>query len=47
MGAMVQNWDVYMSLYAEQGYTPPVTAIGVASLFEPELMVEIEAVAVD
>jgi len=47
IGAMVENWDIYMSLYAEQGYTPPVTAIGVASLFEPELMVEIEAVAAD
>jgi len=47
IGAMVENWDIYMSRYAEQGYTPPVTAIGVAGLFEPELMVEIEAVAVE
>jgi len=47
VGAMIENWDVYMSLYAEEGNTPPVTLIGVASLFEPELVVEIEAVAVD
>ena len=47
VNAMIENWDVYMALYAEAGYTPPVTLIGVASLFEPELVVEVEAVAVD
>lgn len=47
VGAIIDNWDVYMARYAEAGNTPPVTLIGVASLFEPELIVEIEAVAVD
>jgi len=47
VNGMIENWDVYMSLYAEEGNTPPVTLIGVASLFELELVVEIEAVAVD
>ncbi len=44
---IIESWDVYMARYAENGHTPPVTLIGVASLFEPELVVEIEAVAVD
>lgn len=47
VGAIIENWDVYMTRYAEAGNTPPVTLIGVASLFEPELIVEIEAIAVD
>lgn len=44
---IIANWDIYMARYAEAGHTPPVTLIGIAQLFEPELVVEIEAVAVD
>ncbi len=44
---LIENWDVYMSRYPEMGYMPPDTLIGIDRLFEPQLMVEIEAVAVD
>lgn len=44
---IIENWDVYMTRYAETGHTPPVTLIGVASLYVPEAVVEIEAIAVD
>lgn len=44
---ILANWDVYMTRYPEMGYMPPDTLIGIESLFVPELMVEIEVVAVD
>jgi len=47
VGALLQNWDVYMTRYPENGYMPADTLIGIGSLFEPELMVEVEVVAVD
>jgi len=47
MDGILANWDVYMIRYPEMGYMPPDTLIGIDRLFVPELMVEIEVVAVD
>ena len=44
---ILANWDVYMELYAAEGYTPPLTFIGIDRLYDPAAMVEIKAVAVD
>lgn len=44
---IIANWDVYMSRYPAEGYMPPNTLIGIEALFVPDLMVEIEVVAVD
>lgn len=46
MAGFLANYDVYATWISEAGIRPPQTALGVASLVTPELMIEIDITVV-
>jgi len=46
MGAFMSAAEELVPIWAEDGCSPSCTLLEVSSLFEPELMIEIEATAV-
>ena len=43
----LDNWDVYLERVEKAGIKPPQSLIGVAALAFPELMIEMEATAME
>ena len=47
MATFLENYDVYAEWIAEAGIAPPQSALGVAELAVPGLMIEVEVTAAD